>query len=76
MKQMGFQQRYEKALEEARELSGLWTNTAISDKLDIEIELLVRGVENGDAEEVTDELFPQLKETITYAEEELQRVEG
>jgi len=72
----GFQQRYERTLDEAQELSGLWTNTVIADKIDIELAALKNGVENGDAEEVTYELLPQLKETLTFAEAEYQRVEG
>ncbi len=76
MKKEGFEQRYKKTLEEAQELSGLWTNTSIADKIDIEIEALKNGVENGDVEEVTYELLPRLTETIKFAEAEYQRVEG
>lgn len=76
MKNLTFEKRLEKILEHARELSGLWTNTPIADKIDIEINALLAGVENGDAEEVTDELLPQLKETIQFAETQLQIHEG
>ena len=76
MVKQGFEQRYKIALEEAIELSGLWTNTPIADKIDIEIAALIKGVENGDGEEVTDELLPALIETINYAETTLQEQES
>jgi hypothetical protein len=76
MKIEGFAQRLEAVLEYAYELAGLWTNTPIAAKIDTEINALKNGVENGNAEEVTYELFPSLKETLTFAEAEYQRVEG
>ena len=76
MTTVGFEQELNNALDEAQELSGLWTNTPIADKIDIEMNALLEGVKNGDAEEVTYELLPTLKETLKFADRELQIAEG
>lgn len=76
MKQDGFEQRYKKALDEAMELANLWTNTPIADKIEFDVQELKIGVRQGYAEQVTDELFPQLRATLRFAEEELIRTEG
>lgn len=76
MKKEGFAKRLETTLDHAQELVGLWTNTTIANVLDVRIKEVLDGINDGDAEKVTYELFPQLTETVNYAEKELQRVEG
>ncbi len=76
MKKDGFAEGLQKTLADAQELSGLWTGTAIASKLDMEIEALKNSVENGNTETVTNELHQQLKETVKFADEELQKIEG
>ena len=76
MNRQGFAERLEAIISYAKDLSEVWTNTHISDKLDMEIESVMSGVVDGEAEDVTYELLPQLKETITYADTELRHSRG
>lgn len=59
--------RYQTIIAEACEASELWIGTCISDIIEIQKRTLVKGVENCDAEEVTYELLPRLRETIQLA---------
>ncbi len=70
MTKQTFAMRYKAIIADACDTSELWTGTIISDIIEVQKEQLIVGVENGDAEEVTDELFPRLRETIESAQKQ------
>jgi hypothetical protein len=68
--------RVQHAVNDACEMAESWVGTPIADKLDMETEALVRGIEQNRADLVTENLLPRLLSTIYFAENRLQHQEG
>lgn len=61
---------------EATEMTEQWSGTIIADKLQLQAEAVVRGIEDGKLEDVLENLLPELKKTVDFAINTLEHQEN
>lgn len=61
---------------EATEMTEQWSGTLIADKLQLQAEAVVRGIEDGKLEDVLENLLPELKKTVDFAINTLEHQEN